>query len=386
MGPATACRVGPVSAPSAVVAACAAVALPPARAQVVAEPEVPTNMALTDTRPEAGTASVAPSAAPGPVSIIGSADHKALGGVWIVASLLFTAASLVATLLWMLHAASSSFLSTSTANTLEAASWVGLVLLGIIPLLLGIATYVVPLQVGANTVAFPRAAAAALWAWLLSGGVFIVAQCVGGGVGGDRDKSLALAMLALIGIVVSIVVATVCVLTTAITLRTPGMTLDLVPATTWAFVVGGSVWVLTLPVLVAEALLAWVDLRWGPATPSMGAADTWYAGMQWLIAQPQDLALLIPALGISIDVLVSSASVRLPKRHVVNTILGVIGVLSVGAYTATTFFPSVGDNLSPRPCGPGASRPCAAPWPWPVSPCCSRCSPVSPAPCSPSRR
>ena len=73
-------------------------------------------------------------------------------------------------------------------------------LLVVIPLLLGLATYVVPLQVGANTVAFPRAAAAALWAWLLSGGVFIVANAIDGGIGGGREKAVDLGLLALLGL------------------------------------------------------------------------------------------------------------------------------------------------------------------------------------------
>ena len=300
-------------------------------------------MALTDTRPEAGTTSVAPSAAPGPVSIIGSADHKAIGLVWIVASLVFAVATLVVQVLWTTHTVSESFLSEGAAQTLEGATWVGFVLLAVVPLLLGIATYVVPLQVGANTVAFPRAAAAALWAWLLSGGVFIVSQCIGGGGGGDKEKALALAMLSVIGLAVSIIVATTCVLTTAVALRTTGMTLDRVPATTWSFVVGGSIWLLTLPVIVVQSLLAWVDLRWGPGT-TFGTAETWYLGLRWIIAQPQDFALLIPALGIAIDVLVSSVGVRLAKRHVVNTLIGVLGVLSIGAYTVPTFFPDASDN------------------------------------------
>ena len=41
------------------------------------------------------------------------------------------------------------------------------------PLFIGIATVIVPLQVGASTIAFPRAAAAAFWTWLLVGGLLL---------------------------------------------------------------------------------------------------------------------------------------------------------------------------------------------------------------------
>jgi cytochrome c oxidase subunit 1 len=99
-------------------------------------------------------------------------------------------------------------------------------LLVIVPLFLGLATYIVPLQVGASTVAFPRAAAAAMWTWLLSSGVFVVASFIEGGFGGERAKSVSLTLLALGGLIVALLLGTVSVLTTAITLRTPGMTLD----------------------------------------------------------------------------------------------------------------------------------------------------------------
>ena len=42
--------------------------------------------------------------------------------------------------------------------------------LGVLPLLLGLATAVVPLQVGGGDRRLPRASAAAYWTWLVSGG------------------------------------------------------------------------------------------------------------------------------------------------------------------------------------------------------------------------
>ena len=53
-----------------------------------------------------------------------------------------------------------------------------------IPVLIGLATYVTPLQVGANTVAFPRAAAAAFWGWLVGSGMLIAAYAINGGPDG----------------------------------------------------------------------------------------------------------------------------------------------------------------------------------------------------------
>ncbi|MSX96296.1 MAG: hypothetical protein F2739_07110, partial [Actinobacteria bacterium] len=128
-------------------------------------------MALTDTRPETGTdaSAVAPSVVPSPLTIFGTGDHKAVGTFYVLAALVFGIAGWVAAALSLGHeVGSNSFLSGSTAMQLGQTSNLGLILLVIVPLFLGLGTYIVPLQVGASTVAFPRAAAAAMWTWLLS--------------------------------------------------------------------------------------------------------------------------------------------------------------------------------------------------------------------------
>jgi heme/copper-type cytochrome/quinol oxidase subunit 1 len=178
---------------------------------------------------------------------------------------------------------------------------------------LGLATYIVPLQVGASTVAFPRAAAAAMWTWLLSSGVFVVASFIEGGFGGVRAKSVSLTLLALGGLIVALLLGTVCVLTTAITLRTPGMTLDRVPMFTFSMLVGGAIWMLTLPVLFANLLLIWVDHRYGGGTV-FGEASAQFGQVSWITHEPQIYAFLIQGLGIVADVVATLTGARLGQR------------------------------------------------------------------------
>ena len=54
------------------------------------------------------------------------------------------------------------------------------------PFFIGLATAIVPLQVGARTIAFPRAAALAFWAWLVGTGVMVGAYIANGGPGGGN--------------------------------------------------------------------------------------------------------------------------------------------------------------------------------------------------------
>lgn len=303
-------------------------------------------MALTDTRPESGTTGTT---SPGteltsPVNLLGTGDHKAIGIVYVILALVFGVAGWIATALWGAHQlGDKNFLSADAATTLYSGGHVGLVLMVIVPLFLGLATYVVPLQVGANTVAFPRAASAALWTWVLSGGVFIVANAIDGGIGGGREKAADLGLLALLGLILAIVIATVCVITTAIALRTPGMSLDRAPFFTWATIVGGSVWLLTLPVLAANVALIYVDHRYGRPS-DYGVPGSQWAQISWLIGQPQIYAFVIPGLGIISDIVATLAGVRQANRGLIYVGIGGFAILSVGAWAQPYFYAQVQDE------------------------------------------
>jgi cytochrome c oxidase subunit I+III len=302
-------------------------------------------MALTDTRPETVAAvRETTSMSSSPNTPFGSGDHTTLGRLYIGAALLLGVAGwVVNALVGASQLGDGDLLSTDAANTLFTLGRTGLVLMVVVPLLLGIATLIVPLQVGANTVAFPRAAALAFWTWLLGSGVMIVANAVDGGFGGGRDRAVDLMLAALIAVVAALVLGTVCVLATAIALRTPGMSLDRVPATTWAFLVGGSVWVLSLPVLAANALLIYLDHRYGLPSDFGVGANQW-SQVSWLVGQPQIYAFVVPALGILTDAVTTLGGVRQAHRGLVLVGIGAFGALSFGAFAQPYVYDEVADH------------------------------------------
>ena len=117
----------------------------------------------------------------------------------------------------------ASFLPKDSIDQLFTLGRVGGVFLFAIPLLIGLATYVTPLQVGANTVAFPRAAAAAFWGWLVGSGMLIAAYAINGGPDGGGFKAVDLFYVAFALVIVSLLTTSICVITTVIALRTPGL-------------------------------------------------------------------------------------------------------------------------------------------------------------------
>ena len=149
-------------------------------------------MALTQTRPsteQPGSVSGGDPAAPsGFEEVIGSGDHVVLGRVFIGFSFFYLALSALGLLL-----AGIDGLSDDGIFGLPVALWssapVAFVLLGAVPLLLGLAIHVVPSQVGSPSIAFPRAAALSLWGWVVSSGIFLVGVALDGGIGGEDLES-----------------------------------------------------------------------------------------------------------------------------------------------------------------------------------------------------
>jgi cytochrome c oxidase subunit I len=307
-------------------------------------------MAITDTHttPETeadAAASPALSAFPQPegiAAVIGTGDHKTLGRLYIGFSLFFGVAALAFTALFDINGIKDVEVLDAHAFRFFTLGQLGLGFLFLLPLFLGLATAVVPLQVGASTIAFPRAAAAAFWAWLISAALLLASYtpALGGGIWVDSKDGSLLTLLALIGLTLSLLLGTVCVVTTVIALRTAGMHLDQVPLFSWSMLVAGGVWLFTLPVFAANLALMFVDTKYG-APAMFGIAAKQWSQLSWLFTQPAAFIFAIPALGIVGDAITTFSRGRQPLRGALLFSIGLFGALSLGAYAQPVFFPGV---------------------------------------------
>ena len=308
----------------------------------------------TDTAEEVSDAvPAAPSALEGAVT---TTDPAVLPRYWMVSGGLGLLASVVAGLLVGLErldlATMDVFGSADELFQFWSAFRVGLVFLGVLPLLIGLASRIVPLQVGASAPAFPRASALAFWLWLLGGGITVAGFLIDGGVGtpngGSQTQAVALTLVGLLLAITGILLGTVCILTTIVTGRTAGMTLIRVPMFTWSMLVAGTIWMVTLPVLAANAVLAYVDLR-GRAPVRFGAEEAIWEQLSWAFTHPQVYAFALPLLGIAADVLPVAGRLRPTGRNALLVLIGLFGVTSFGAYAQTYFdlgTPVVEETLS----------------------------------------
>lgn len=279
-------------------------------------------------------AAPSPSAPPtGLAAVVGSGDPRTIGKLFVGTSLLFLiVAAVVGALVGIeqYDVAGSEIFAADTAVRVFTLHTTVLLFLGALPLLVGLATAVVPLQIGARTVAFPRATAAAYWVWLVAGGLVLASYAIDGGPFGTDPDAVALYVAGLVTVLVALAVATVSVVTTVLTLRAPGMTLRRSPLFSWSMLVAGSVWLLTLPVLAAGLLIAYLDLRYGQQF--LGGSDGIYNRMSWLFWQPTLYVFAVPALGIVADVVPVFAQRRHKRHGAALGLLGLAAALGFGAW------------------------------------------------------
>jgi heme/copper-type cytochrome/quinol oxidase subunit 1 len=207
---------------------------------------------------------------------------------------------------------------------------ISLVFLFVVPLTIAVATSVVPLQLGAPAIAFPRLSAAAAWTYLIGSGLLIAAYGIDGGPDGTKERGTALFLVAFGLVLLALLLAWVCIATTVIALRPLGMRLIRVPLFAWSCLVAAAVWALTLPVLGGMAIISYLDVRYGHFLA--GGTTTTYSRLSWSFGVPAIFAVAIPVLGFAGSVL----PVFFQTRHVQHRqALGLIGgfaVLSVGAW------------------------------------------------------
>ena len=127
---------------------------------------------LAPHRPELVTEGPTPSR-PSWLETVMSPDHKDVGRLYIGAALSFLVLGIVSFLLIRLQLAvpENDLIEPVTFNRLLSVGSATLVVLFALPLAFGLYTYVVPLQIGARSLAFPRLASLSLWLYVFGGGL-----------------------------------------------------------------------------------------------------------------------------------------------------------------------------------------------------------------------
>lgn len=258
---------------------------------------------------------------------IGTVDHKQLGRRYTVTALVVTAVGFIVRALgWAGANGGDALLGDWSLQVRESAD-IAIVVLGVLALIVGIAVYVVPLQIGARGISFPRLVALSYYSWLVSTVLFAASMLGDGGIGGNSLEMGRLGVFALIAGAVSILGGMIAVMTTVLTLRAPGMSLARTPMFAFSMLVSGALWLATMPAIVAVGVLMQAN-RSNAGAIKMDSVDN----LRFLGWQPTVWILAIPVIGLAVDIVPVATGSRLMQRFAFRGLLVILGVASFGVW------------------------------------------------------
>ncbi|HXS24842.1 MAG TPA: cytochrome c oxidase subunit I [Gemmatimonadales bacterium] len=248
-------------------------------------------------------------------------DHKRLGIMYISLALVFlVVGGIEATLIRVqLAVPDAHFISPEVFNTLFTMHGTTMVFLMGMPILAGFANYLVPLQIGARDLAFPRLNSFAFWITCFGGlllySSYITAQALYGGAPApdfgwfgyaplteptySRGNAADYWIIGLIIVGFGSIAGAVNVGTTILTMRTKGMTLGRMPLFTWITLVTQGMILIVVSPLTAVLILLFLDRALGAHifdTQAGGSAVLW-RHFFWWFGHPEVYVLMLPGFG-----------------------------------------------------------------------------------------
>ena len=278
-------------------------------------------------------------------------DHKLIGTLFVVAALVFLIVGVVLSIAMrtQLTTADASAMADRTYRQVFTMHGTMSVFLFLLPVWLGLASAVVPLQIGASRTAFPRLHGMSFWVFLGGAVMVCVAPAASDVFHGwalsdpipehlglpGRGPDLLILGLALVCLAAVLVMVNLVV--TIVQLRPPGMTMRRVPLFSWSILVSGAVLILALPVLIGGFGMLFADRHFGSSlfsgyTGSRGGDPILWPRLFWFGAYPMLWALLIPALGAVSDIVATFAGRRLFSHNRAMAAIGAVGVLSFAGW------------------------------------------------------
>ncbi|MDO8680685.1 MAG: cbb3-type cytochrome c oxidase subunit I, partial [Acidobacteriota bacterium] len=258
-------------------------------------------------------------------------------------------------------------------NQLVAMHGTVMVFLAVVPLAAGaFGNYFVPLQIGADEMAFPRLNALSYWLYLAGGLVMVASFFIEGGAPNSGWTSyVPLSVIAtagqnfwLVGIFLvglSSTLGAINVLVTIVQCRAPGVTFGKLPFFIWSQLVTALLLLLAFPALQAAAIFQLMDRLAGTSffmpsglvvggVPLQGIAGggnpLLWQHLFWFLAHPEVYVLILPAMGIVAEVITVNARRPLWGYGLMVAAVLFMGGMSMVVWAHHMFLSGMGTSLS----------------------------------------
>jgi cytochrome c oxidase subunit I+III len=285
-------------------------------------------------------------------------NHKDIGVLYILTALFFllVGGALALLIRSELFFSDQWLLSGDQYNQAVTAHGLVMVFWFLSPFAFGFANYLVPLQIGADDLAFPRLNALSYWFYLISGLVVLVSFFQGGTFDGGWTAYAPLnlpaytpsiggttAILGLFLFVVSVTLGTINFLTTIHRSRAEGMGLWNLPMFTWSILL--TVWMMlfAFATLLAALLLLGSDRIVETvyfAGASEGGSLLW-AHLFWFFGHPEVYIVFFPALGVMFEIFQTFCGRRIVGRKWVIISMILVAVQSFLVWMHHMFLTSI---------------------------------------------
>jgi cytochrome c oxidase subunit 1 len=293
------------------------------------------------------SATLPPRTRPRVTRLLLTTDHKKIGlltmGTAMVLFLVFGALAL--TMRADLASPREALISTHLYNQLFTIHGSGMIYFVITPLALGLGIYLVPLQVGAPGIAFPRMAQLAYWIYVIAAVIMLSGFLTAGGAGNDgwysylplssalnspgKGVDLWVAGAFLAGVFA--LMMSICVLWTALRMRAPRMSLLRMPVFTWSEVVTCLMGIAAFPSLIG-AMCMIVTARIDPAAFTGDLPNLNYQNLFWFYGHPVVYIMFFPFVGCVAEVLQTFGQRRYVGYKVTVLSLLVFAALSMAVW------------------------------------------------------
>lgn len=247
-------------------------------------------------------------------------DHKVIGHLYLITSFIWFLIGGVMALFMRAELARPGlqFLSVEQYNQLFTMHGIIMLLMFATPLFVGFANEIMPLQIGAADVAFPRMNMLSYWLYLFGGIMAIAGFFTPGGApsfGWTAYAPLSSAEyspgigsdLWIVGLAIGglgTILGGVNFITTIFCMRAPGMTMFRMSIFTWNVLLTSILILLAFPPLAAALLGLEADRRFGALIfdPANGGAMLWQH-LFWFFGHPEVYILALPFFGIVSEIL-----------------------------------------------------------------------------------
>jgi cytochrome c oxidase subunit I len=286
-------------------------------------------------------------------------DHKKIGIMYGVSAMVFFFIGGFEALLIRAQLAQpdGTILSADKYNQMFTMHATTMVFLFVMPMAAAFANYMMPLQIGARDVAFPRLNALSFWTFIF-GGIFInTSWFLGGAADGgwfmyapnssvpfSPTNGVDFWTLGLLMTGVASQVGAVNLIVTALNMRAPGMTLMRMPIFTWMALVVQFLLLFAIPIITVALFLLLFQRNFDATFFSVadGADPLLWQHLFWLFGHPEVYILVLPSFGIISEVLPTFARKPLFGYPFVVFSGAAIGLVGFGVWAHHMFAAGLG--------------------------------------------